>query len=83
MTIRTPLVANRGEIAVRIFRTCRELGIATGAGAPPDDERAARLADAVKRAVGVTPEVQFVAPGAIADPSLAWKTKRVVDTRER
>ncbi|MBD0291707.1 MAG: biotin/lipoyl-binding protein [Thermoleophilia bacterium] len=55
------LVANRGEIAARIFRTCRTLGIATVAVCSPDDRGAlhARTADEVLEIDS------YLAPGAI------------------
>jgi acetyl/propionyl-CoA carboxylase alpha subunit/acetyl-CoA carboxylase carboxyltransferase component len=47
------LVANRGEVAVRIARTAADLGIATVAVAPADDARSRHLA-AADRSVELT-----------------------------
>ncbi|MGH3036377.1 MAG: biotin carboxylase N-terminal domain-containing protein, partial [Gaiellaceae bacterium] len=46
MAIRKLLVANRGEIAARVFRTCRRLGIGTVAVHAPDDEGAFHMRQA-------------------------------------
>jgi acetyl/propionyl-CoA carboxylase alpha subunit len=54
VAIQKLLVANRGEIAVRIFRTCREHGIRTIAVVAPDDRGSlhARSADEVVEIAG-------------------------------
>ncbi|MGC2670292.1 MAG: acetyl-CoA carboxylase biotin carboxylase subunit [Candidatus Acidiferrum sp.] len=48
MTLRRILISNRGEIAVRVIRTCQRLGIETvlGASEADLDSMGARLADA-------------------------------------
>lgn len=46
-----------------------------------DAALAERAADAVKAAIGVTPEIVFVAADALVDPGEAWKMKKLVDRR--
>lgn len=43
MTIKRLLVANRGEIAIRIMRTAADLGIGTVAVYPADDSNSLHL----------------------------------------
>jgi phenylacetate-coenzyme A ligase PaaK-like adenylate-forming protein len=49
--------------------------------AEPDEARARQLADEVKRACGVTPELQFEAAGRLAPTGGSWKAKKFVDLR--
>jgi acetyl/propionyl-CoA carboxylase alpha subunit len=69
--IRRLLVANRGEIAARVFATCRRLGIATVAVAAPDDPGAfhTRRADSVEEIGSYLspPEIVAAAQRASAD----------------
>lgn len=71
--ISTVLVANRGEIACRIFRTCRELGIRTVAVHSDADENAlhARVADATVRLPGATPAETYLRADLIVKAAVA------------
>ncbi|WP_030898816.1 MULTISPECIES: acetyl/propionyl/methylcrotonyl-CoA carboxylase subunit alpha [unclassified Streptomyces] len=71
--ISTLLVANRGEIACRVFRTCRELGIGTVAVHSDADAGAlhTRLADASVRLPGTAPADTYLRGDLIVKAALA------------
>jgi acetyl-CoA carboxylase biotin carboxylase subunit len=63
------LVANRGEIAIRIFKTCREMGIATVAVFSDADENAlfVKMADEAFRIGGKQPNESYLVMDKIID----------------
>ncbi|MGK5694531.1 acetyl-CoA carboxylase biotin carboxylase subunit, partial [Streptomyces sp. URMC 128] len=71
--ITSVLVANRGEIACRLFRTCHELGIRTVAVHSDADENAlhARVADTGVRLPGAAPADTYLRGDLIVKAALA------------
>ena len=71
MRIHSILVANRGEIAVRIIRTCRVLGIETILASSEADinSAAARLADSTI-VIGPPPSTTYLNVGALVEAAV-------------
>jgi propionyl-CoA carboxylase alpha chain len=72
-SITSVLVANRGEIACRVFRTCRASGIRTVAVYSDADENAlhARVADTAVRLPGATPAETYLRADLIVKAAVA------------
>ena len=79
MRLRRILVANRGEIAVRIIRTCNELGIETvlAASEADLDSVPARLADRTICIGPPAPASSYLNPESIVNAALAAKAEAV------
>jgi acetyl-CoA carboxylase biotin carboxylase subunit len=75
VTIRRILIANRGEIAARIIRTCRELGIETvlAASTADRDSVPARLADRVVCIGAARPGESYLKVETIVHAALATR----------
>jgi acetyl-CoA carboxylase biotin carboxylase subunit len=67
MILRRILIANRGEIAVRILRSCRQLGIEAVLAVSDADQDSlpARLADAVVRIGSAAPAASYLNVAAV------------------
>ncbi len=73
MILRRILIANRGEIAVRILRTCRRLGIEAVLAVSDADQDSvpARLADAVIRVGPAAPADSYLDVAAVVGAAVA------------
>ncbi len=79
MTIRSVLVANRGEIAVRVIRACRELGIETvqAFSAADRDSLPVRMADRSICIGGATPAESYLNRNALIQAAQMAKVDAV------
>jgi acetyl-CoA carboxylase biotin carboxylase subunit len=78
-SIRRLLIANRGEIAVRVIRTCRELGIETvlAASEADIDSVPARLADRTLRIGAAAPASSYLNIDAIVTAAIEARVDAV------
>ncbi len=79
MILRRLLIANRGEIAARIIRTCRSLGIESVLAASDADVDSvpARLADQVQRIGPAHPSKSYLSVDAIVEAARASRADAV------